>query len=234
MRRSVAALTVGLAMGAMSLAPGTGTPAQYPGEEGPIEIEKCQTISKPGSYVLVKNLVSTGGNCLVLAADHITIELAGFSISGNGTGAGVAAIGGAPLRGIAVRNGSISNFAVEVLLEAADGSIVEGLRLSGLRPAAGGVGIDAHGVVRGNTLISIPATGILASGIITDNYISDSGAGIGAGAGSTVIGNTAVNNAKAGIAANCPSNVTNNTAVNNGVNLQLIFEGCNSTDNVAP
>src|SRR5215813_12775747 len=96
MLRPVSCLPVGIAMGAMSLATGTGTPAQYPGEEGPIEIEKCQTISKPGSYVLVKNLVSTGGNCLVLAADHITIGLAGFSISGNGTGAGVAAIGWEP------------------------------------------------------------------------------------------------------------------------------------------
>src|SRR5215467_12550395 len=118
MRRSVAALTVALAMGAMSLAPGTGTPALYPGEEGPIEIEKCQTISKPGSYVLVKNLVSTGGNCLVLAADHITIELVGFSISGNGTGAGVAAIGGASLRGIAARTRPFSNSALYVPHEA--------------------------------------------------------------------------------------------------------------------
>ncbi len=97
---------------------------------------------------------------------------------------------------------------------------MEGLRLSGLRPAAGGVGIDAHGIVRNNTLFAIPATGILASGIITGNYVNNSGTGIGAGVGSTVIGNTAVNNTEAGIAADCPSNVTDNTAVNNGVNLQ--------------
>jgi len=88
--------------------------------------------------------------------------------------------------------------------------------------------------VRNNTLFAIPATGILASGIITGNYVNNSGTGIGAGVGSTVIGNTAVNNTEAGIAADCPSNVTDNTAVNNGVNLQLIFHGCNNTNNVAP
>jgi len=122
------------ALGAMMLAPEAGA------QQGPTAIDKCQTIFHPGSYKLVTDLVSTGGNCLVIAANNVTIDLAGFSISGNGTGAGVSAIGGDLLRGIAVRNGSIANFDVEVLLEAADGSIVEGLRLSGLRPLPAALG----------------------------------------------------------------------------------------------
>ena len=44
-----------LALGAMILTPRAGARADGR-EEGPIEIEKCQTISKPGSYKLVNNI----------------------------------------------------------------------------------------------------------------------------------------------------------------------------------
>ena len=56
-------------------------------EEGPTEIEKCRTIDKPGSYKLVNNLtgpLSGPGDCLEIAADFVTIDLAGFTISGPG------------------------------------------------------------------------------------------------------------------------------------------------------
>jgi hypothetical protein len=138
------------------------------------------------------------------------------------------------LRGIAVRNGSIANFSDGVVFEAADGSIVEGLRVSGARPTAGGIGIIAHGIVRGNTLFAIPATAIIASGIITGNYVNNNGAGISAQLGSTVIGNTALNNTEQGIAADCPANLTDNTAVDNGINLRLNGNDCHSEDNLAP
>ena len=38
-----------LALGALILAPRPGAYAQDSRQEGPIEIEKCQTIDKPGS-----------------------------------------------------------------------------------------------------------------------------------------------------------------------------------------
>ncbi len=44
----------------------------------------CQTISQPGSYTLTKNLTSTG-DCIVIASDFVTLDLAGFTISGTGT-----------------------------------------------------------------------------------------------------------------------------------------------------
>jgi hypothetical protein len=57
------------------------TPVAGAREEGPTEIEKCQTISEPGSYKLVNNLVAaSGADCLVITADNVTIDLAGFSI----------------------------------------------------------------------------------------------------------------------------------------------------------
>jgi len=75
----------------------------------------------------------------------------------------------------------------------------------------------------------------LQTGVVTGNYVTDSGAGIGVEPGSTVIGNTVLNTGGTGIFANCPSNVTDNTAVNNAAgNLILNGEGCNNTNNVAP
>jgi hypothetical protein len=45
-------------------------------------LRKCQTISQPGSYELTDNL-TTNGDCLVITADFVTIDLAGFTITGN-------------------------------------------------------------------------------------------------------------------------------------------------------
>jgi len=112
MRRPAALFPIALALGAMMLTPVAGAR-----EEGPIEIEKCQTISQPGSYKLVNNLtgpLNANGECLVMTTGFVNIDLAGFLISGSGTGRG-AGISTTPppaaiLGGIAVRNGSISNF----------------------------------------------------------------------------------------------------------------------------
>jgi prepilin-type processing-associated H-X9-DG protein len=155
MRKSAALFPISLALGVIILAPGAGA-------REPTPLRKCQTISQPGSYELADNL-TTNGDCLVITADFVTIDLAGFTISGGTGGTGILATpSSGELRGIAVRNGSISNFGEGVNLAFADGSIVEGLRVSG-PPAFGGIGIIAQGIIKGNTAVSIAATGILAT-----------------------------------------------------------------------
>jgi hypothetical protein len=222
--------------------------AQDTREEGPTEIEKCKTISKPGSYRLVNDLTFAGttGTCLTIAASSVTVDLAGFTISGRGflfTGGGTAAgtgiEAGNDTTGIAVRNGSIAGFSVGVSL-GGDSSIVEGLRVLGSGcPCL--LGIFATGVVKGNTVLGIaglPAQGIgiAATGIVTGNYATKNRViGLEIGQGSTVIGNTATNSFDVGISVSCPANVTDNTAVGNGaINLELLGQGCNNTNNVAP
>jgi hypothetical protein len=201
-------------------------------QEGPIAIEKCQTIDKPGSYKLVNNLTAPSNtDCLVINASFVTIDLDGFSISSGGGTAGEGVNGSVlsphQLHGIAVRNGSIANFSVGVNLSAPDFSIVEGLRVSG-------GGIIAVGIVRGN-VVRNAATGILGGGIVTGNYAVANGVGLDIDPGSTVIGNLADDNTSFGIRVSCPSNVTDNTAANNPQgNLVLNGNGCNNTNNVAP
>jgi hypothetical protein len=252
MRRPSAVFTIALALGAIILAPRSAARADGR-QEGPREIEKCQTIDKPGSYKLVQDLTFTGpafSGCLTITTDSVTIDLAGFTINGPGAGSPSspsAAILASPssgnLQGIAVRNGSISNFTEGVALSAADGSIVEGLRVFGGRCPCS-TGIVATGVVKGNTVLNIAGfpgegIGISATGIITGNYaIGSRIAEYQIGQGSTVIGNTAVGSpapSVAGFDVSCPSNVTDNTATNNGRgNLVLNGSGCNDTNNVAP
>jgi hypothetical protein len=251
MRRPAAFFKIVLALGAIILALRGGAQAQDAREEAPREIEKCRTIDKPGSYKLVNNL-KTGpdANCLVITADFVTIDLAGFTITGGGgtsfDAAGIVALpSSGNLVGIAVRNGSISNFANGVALGSADGSIVEGLRVSG-DGAVSTNGIIASGIVKGNTVIGIfgigpeHGTGIIASGTVTGNYVAGSrGAQFLVGPGSTVIGNTAARvgpaEAVVGLSVDCPSNVTDNTVTGSeGANLLLQGSGCNNTNNVAP
>jgi len=169
-------------------------------EEGPTEIEKCQTIDKPGSYKLINNLTisALASNCLLITADSVTIDLAGFTISGPGTNNAAAGIVTGPdTFGIAVRNGSIRGFGDTGVRLGGDASIVEGLRVvSFFSPAA--FGIVATGLVKGNTVLDIEGLGgsgigISATGILTGNYIFGSQvAQYEIGQSSTVIGNTAV------------------------------------------
>jgi hypothetical protein len=239
MTRPAVVFPIALALGAVILAPTAGAR-----EEGPIEIEKCQTISQPGSYKLVNNLTFTGniGTCLDITASFVTIDLAGFTMTGGGvtTTAIVATPSSGQLRGIAVRNGSISGFGVGVDLLGGGvvDSVVEGLRVFGGVP--GGLGIGANGIVRGNTVAvfgGVPGnvgTGISATGIVTGNFARGNGGGMGIGQGSTLIGNSVLDSRFVGISVDCPANLTDNTALNNGVNLVLNGDGCHTEDNVAP
>ena len=226
MRRPVVSLSIALFCGADILLPESYAQA------APIRINQCQEITQAGSYVLERNL-STSGDCLVILTTPMTIDLAGFSISSGRTA--IRASGGSLLGGIAVRNGSILA-AAGVDLGSASGSIVEGVRVRGFGgPTSPGDGIKAVGIVRGNTVANFFGDGISATGTITGNYVEGSRfAGFFIGQGSTVIGNTAIHNFE-GMSVQCPSNVTDNTAVNNQiVNLHLDGEGCNNTNNVAP
>ena len=232
MTRPAAFFPIALALGVIILAPWDAVLAQDRREEGPTEIKKCQTIDKPGSYKLVNNLTSSNAiaDCLAITADFVTIDLAGFAILGTRGGT---AIRGPSGTGITVRNGSIANFQTGVDLSLANGSIVEGLRVSGFEET--GDGIIARGIVKGNTVSGTFHNGIQATGTVTGNNASGNGfTGIVVGQGSTVIGNTATDNGESGISVTCPSNVTDNTAVNNGTNLVLNGNGCNNTNNVAP
>jgi hypothetical protein len=188
-------------------------------------ITACQTISQPGSYLLANNLSNTGGNCLVITASLVTIDLQGFSIIGQSSETAIGA--SADINGITVRNGSISGFANGVNLPGGF-STVERLVVEGSLHSS--IGILANGIVKDNIVGAFATIGISAGGIVTGNYaVGNEIVGIGASAGSTVIGNSVMFTGQ-GLVVTCPSNVTNNT-VTEGT-LELIGTGCKNTNNV--
>jgi parallel beta-helix repeat protein len=180
-------------------------------------IDSCRTITQSGSYRLIKNLQAEG-DCLIVAADFVTIDLNGHTIAGNGTGRGVTDLD-QERHGIVVRNGTITNFRSEgvpggVILRRSIGSVVERLRVIN-----NDVGIE---VGRGS--------------IVSGNIASGNRVGILAlQEGNTVTGNVATDN-DFGIEIRCPNNVIGNTMTNNKTqNLATgLRSDCNLRDNVAP
>src|SRR6202022_4684803 len=62
----------------------------------PIPITACQSITATGYYQVQKALSSAGGDCLVIQASNVTLDLNGKAISGAGTGAGIHVLATAP------------------------------------------------------------------------------------------------------------------------------------------
>jgi hypothetical protein len=161
--------------------------------------------------VLTRNLTAAEGEgCLVVAADDVALDLAGWVITGSGEPAPSGVTSDGPRDTIAVRNGAIRNFTDGVTLEGS-GAVVEELRVS----AAG------SGIVSGN------------DSIVSGNVVLFAEDGIIAGPGSTISGNI-VQGEFSGITAFCPSNVIGNTATGEGKNLVLVGDGCTNIDNLAP
>jgi len=87
---------------------------------GAVRIDACQTLSVPNTtYKLTTDLTSCG-DCLVVAADRITIDLQGNSITNTGcadSGFAITAEPGSARDLIVVKNGSVSGYAAGVALE---------------------------------------------------------------------------------------------------------------------
>jgi parallel beta-helix repeat protein len=66
-----------------------GTPVHIPALT-PTPLNACGPISTPGSYVLTVNPPPAPGNCFVISAPHVTLDLNGHIVAGLGAGAGIA------------------------------------------------------------------------------------------------------------------------------------------------
>jgi hypothetical protein len=185
--------------------------------DGIQSIGSCRTIDKPGSYMLAKDLAARG-TCLLITTSFVTIDLAGYTIVGDGTGVGISnGSGGLATDGIGpfditVRNGTVTNFEHGVHLDGR-GHVVEGVR------AVDNRGVGIHLISASNR---VPGDGVLRNNVASRNGLVGLRAvqnGFPAG-GFSVIGNVANSNgvgaAGSGIIVSCPSSVINNAASGNG------------------
>jgi len=90
---------------------------------GPLKIKECQTITQPGSYVVTGN-ISASGDCLVIGANNVTIDLAGFLIIGDNTGDGITDEGNLVV-GTTIQNGTVSNFAIGINLRSSSATSID-------------------------------------------------------------------------------------------------------------
>jgi hypothetical protein len=143
------------------------------------------TISASGFYYLSGNLThgSDTPPAITVAADDVTIDLMGFSLSGNAINKGVYLNGG---KNLEIRNGTLRNFYDAVLSETAD----DGHRVVNVRVQGNTYGIAlAGGMVKGCTILDNAESGVfLGQGIVTGNVISNNRTGIHT-YGATVRGN---------------------------------------------
>lgn len=77
-------------------------------------INRCMELKHPGLYTLKKNL-SSNGDCLIINANHVTIDLNGYVISSSTEKYDGNAISGSIKRGLHVRNGTITGFGSAIL-----------------------------------------------------------------------------------------------------------------------
>ena len=223
--------------------------------DSPKKITRCKTITQPGSYLVTRNLKATG-DCIVIRADFVTIDLNGFVLVGNEIGDGITD-DCQEHNGIEVRNGSVTGFNTGIHLPLSANCVVERIRATDNTL----VGIHTHDgcTVNGNVASFNGQNGIRAddSSIVSDNVTRGNGfQGIIAQIGSLVsgntssrngadgikvdrhcllIGNNAYSNGANGLNVDCPTNIINNTATSNrNANLRLSGNGCETTNNLAP
>jgi len=123
-------------------------------------ISACGTLSPAGNYFLTSNLTATG-NCLVIGAPNIAIDMKGKTITGNGTGSGIT--DGGSVRDFAVIvNGKIRNFDTGIDLSDSGNAIISNVDSSNNT----GDGIFIDGCC--NTLNSVTANNNGGGGIVME------------------------------------------------------------------
>jgi len=177
-------------------------------------------INQPGSYKLAADLVVPAGlDGIVVNADHVTLDLGGFSITGpglctggyaqiscNGSKTGVMG----QKRNLTVRNGRVAGFgwgvsmfygglAEDLLVEhnASIGLAINNFALArGIRASYNNVGIDARSSMLRDSLIAYNTTGLTAmGGFIHGVDINSTMTGLNSLSMGTAVRETAIHNA---------------------------------------
>ncbi len=194
-------------------------------------------INSPGSYVLTGSLKVPDENttAIQIAADDVTLDLNGFSITGvttcsrndvgggdfdticadTGSGDGIAVTGAR----VVIRNGTIRGMGNYGVHDTFGGPAVRVEGVTVTENGNSGIRLFAEGIVRNCRALRNGVDGISApnSSIIADNLsVQNGSAGILAtGVGEVIRGNTVVENDTDGIAVSADAVITQNVISNN-------------------
>lgn len=133
-------------------------------------VTKATTITQPGSYVLLRDIVlEEPGTAILIAADNVSLDLNGHTIRGPGNkqGVGIAVEG---VSGISIHNGNIVDFGTGIRVANAHNVRVERVQIKGEDgggPPPGEVGVlvlNSRAVVLKDNTISKTFLGIFVRG----------------------------------------------------------------------
>jgi parallel beta-helix repeat protein len=182
----------------------------------------AHVISQSGSYYLTGNIqAALNKHGIIISADNVAIDLAGFSLIGAGkavgsTGHGISALS---RRNITVRNGTIREFRQEGI-NANNGTGLVAEKLIVENCGSAGIHGYANVIVRECQCRENAGYGILANGtLLADRCMADGNTSIGIGAsgdGSVIRGCVAQNNGSTGISVGSASTITDCTTRENG------------------
>jgi len=221
------------------------------------------TIAESGSYYLAANAQTTSNmfSGITIWADNVTLDLKGFSLTGDGTDGLHGVFIEGDYKNITIRNGTIRNWGGSGVdgisatkCRAEDLQVIDnagsGIRLLGSEQAVRNCVASDNG---GSALMTISGIAVGNGSVVTGNTAHGNGTGatgqyvfgIYAREGSTVTGNTAYDNGHSatgmcayGIFLLGHSLVDQNTAYNNGIeavtaeNMTLNSPGCVYGNNV--
>ncbi len=201
-------------------------------------------IKKPGSYRLDGNLSVTASDAIHILSDDVTLDLAGFSITGPSEQGLTTAISddGKPHAGISVRSGHIASWGNGIDLSQCTGCSVQQVQIRGV--IFSGIQMGKAALVSENVVIG-PGSGAQAgnsrdfgngiatgnNGLVIDNNVLNFAAGITVLLYSNVKDNNASSNV-VGVMATCPSNLIGNSAIGEiDAGFGDTFTGCTRYDN---
>ncbi|MCD4742360.1 MAG: right-handed parallel beta-helix repeat-containing protein [Desulfobacteraceae bacterium] len=182
-------------------------------------------IESSGFYFIDKDLSCTATNKhgITITADHVTLDLMGFSLIGPNV---IGAYNGIYMNvrtNVEIRNGTIRNFSSWGIYEEypfGDGHRVINVRAKGNQ--SGGIGLRGYNnLVKGCTSVKNGGDGInagMGSTATGNTCYGNDHCGIVVSYGSTVTGNTCYDNDTYGIYASFGSTITGNTCYKNTTN----------------
>jgi len=172
-------------------------------QSAPKVLNNCQPIVEPGAYVIGKNITASG-DCFVIAADNVNLDLDGFVLTGNGSGSAFVEQFAVGRKGLSVRNGVVTGFANGIFMLNSTAMVIDRMQFTNN---------STSGVRAGDT-----AT-------VTNSQVLDNGSGIVLGQRASVSGCTVNNNAGTGISLNIGSTATGNAVGRNGGTGIFMAEG---------
>jgi len=140
-------------------------------QDGRTVLKQCTPIIAPGSYVLVKNISATS-DCFIIRSNYVTLDLNGFTITGNGTGAGITTHEDI-IKRLSIFNGNITHFATGIELRNVSDVLIEKVRVTNNSSNGIFAGINAPGgannIIKNCTAIDNDGTDIVTNAILVNN-----------------------------------------------------------------